>query len=42
MKTVVRQRYGTPDNRNGTYVTVGGSLPRLLQVLVLGPLMSRM
>ena len=28
-------------NPNGTYVTVGGSIPRLLQALVLGPLMSR-
>lgn len=26
---------------NGTYVTVGGSIPRLLQALVLGPVMSR-
>jgi NADPH:quinone reductase-like Zn-dependent oxidoreductase len=28
-------------NPNGTYVTVGGSTPRLLQALVLRPLMSR-
>jgi NADPH:quinone reductase-like Zn-dependent oxidoreductase len=27
---------------NGTYVTVGGSIPRLLQTLVLGPLMARL
>lgn len=27
---------------NGTYVTVGGSIPRLLQTLVLGPLISRL
>jgi NADPH:quinone reductase-like Zn-dependent oxidoreductase len=27
---------------NGTYVTVGGNIPRLLQALVLGPLMSRL
>lgn len=27
---------------NGTYVTVGGSTPRLLQALVLGPLLSRL
>ena len=26
---------------NGTYVTVGGSIPRLLQTALLGPLMSR-
>ena len=29
-------------NPNGTYATVGGSIPRLLQVLVLGPLISRL
>lgn len=28
-------------NPNGTYVTVGGDIPRLLQVLLLGPLISR-
>jgi len=27
---------------NGTYVTVGGSMPRLLQTLVLGPLLARL
>jgi NADPH:quinone reductase-like Zn-dependent oxidoreductase len=27
---------------NGTYVTVGGSIPRLLQALVLGPVISRL
>jgi NADPH:quinone reductase-like Zn-dependent oxidoreductase len=27
---------------NGTYVTVGGSIPRLLQTLVLGPLLARL
>jgi NADPH:quinone reductase-like Zn-dependent oxidoreductase len=27
---------------NGTYVTVGGNIPRLLQALVLAPLMSRL
>ena len=27
---------------NGTYVTVGGSIPRLLQTLVLGPLIARL
>jgi NADPH:quinone reductase-like Zn-dependent oxidoreductase len=29
-------------NPGGTYVTVGGSLPRLLQALVLGPVISRL
>ena len=29
-------------NPNGTYVTVGGSMPRLLQTLVLGPLIARL
>ena len=29
-------------NPNGTYVTVGGSIPRLLQALVMGPLASRL
>jgi NADPH:quinone reductase-like Zn-dependent oxidoreductase len=29
-------------NRNGTYVTVGGSIPRLLQTLAVGPLMPRL
>jgi NADPH:quinone reductase-like Zn-dependent oxidoreductase len=29
-------------NPNGTYATVGGSTPRLLQFLVLGPLISRL
>lgn len=29
-------------NPGGTYVTVGGSLPRLLQTLVLGPIISRL
>ena len=33
--------YARALNRNGTYATVGGDLPRLLQALVLGPLMSR-
>ena len=28
-------------NPGGTYVTVGGSMPRLLQALVLGPLVSQ-
>jgi len=28
--------------RPSTYATVGGSIPRLLQALVLGPLMSRL
>jgi NADPH:quinone reductase-like Zn-dependent oxidoreductase len=34
--------YARALNPNGTYVTVGGSMPRLLQVLVLGPLISRL
>ena len=29
-------------NPNGAYVTVGGSIPRLLQALVMGPLTSRL
>ena len=29
-------------NPNGTYVTVGGSIPRLLQALVMGPFTSRL
>ncbi len=29
-------------NPHGTYATVGGSIPRLLQALVLGPLISRL
>jgi NADPH:quinone reductase-like Zn-dependent oxidoreductase len=29
-------------NPNGTYVTVGGSIPRLLQALALSPLLSRL
>jgi NADPH:quinone reductase-like Zn-dependent oxidoreductase len=29
-------------NPNGAYVTVGGSIPRLLQALVLGPVISRL
>jgi NADPH:quinone reductase-like Zn-dependent oxidoreductase len=29
-------------NPNGTYATVGGNTPRLLQTLVLGPLISRL
>jgi NADPH:quinone reductase-like Zn-dependent oxidoreductase len=29
-------------NRNGTYVTVGGNIPRLLQALVMGPFTSRL
>jgi NADPH:quinone reductase-like Zn-dependent oxidoreductase len=29
-------------NPDGTYVTVGGSIPRLLQALVLGPLIARL
>ena len=28
-------------NPGGTYVTVGGSVPRLLQALLLGPIVSR-
>ncbi|MFQ5747132.1 MAG: zinc-binding dehydrogenase [Gemmatimonadota bacterium] len=34
--------YARALNPNGTYVTVGGNIPRLLQALVLGPLMSRL
>jgi NADPH:quinone reductase-like Zn-dependent oxidoreductase len=34
--------YARALNPNGTYVTVGGSMPRVLQALVLGPLMSRL
>jgi NADPH:quinone reductase-like Zn-dependent oxidoreductase len=34
--------YARALNPNGAYVTVGGSIPRLLQALVLGPLMSRL
>lgn len=34
--------YARALNPNGTYVTVGGSTSRLLQVLVMGPLMSRL
>ncbi len=34
--------YARALNPNGTYVTVGGNTPRLLQALVLGPLMSRL
>jgi NADPH:quinone reductase-like Zn-dependent oxidoreductase len=33
--------YARALNPNGTYVTVGGNTSRLLQALVLGPLMSR-
>lgn len=33
--------YARALNRNGTYATVGGDMPCLLQALVLGPLMSR-
>jgi len=29
-------------NPNGTYATVGGNIPRVLQALVLGPLISRL
>jgi NADPH:quinone reductase-like Zn-dependent oxidoreductase len=29
-------------NPNGSYVTVGGSIARLLQILVLGPVLSRL
>jgi NADPH:quinone reductase-like Zn-dependent oxidoreductase len=32
--------YARALNPSGTYVTVGGSMPRVLQILVLGPLMS--
>lgn len=34
--------YARALNPNGTYVTVGGSTSRLLHVLVMGPLMSRL
>jgi len=34
--------YARALNPNGTYVTVGGNTSRLLQALVLGPLMSRL
>jgi NADPH:quinone reductase-like Zn-dependent oxidoreductase len=34
--------YARALNLNGTYVTVGGSIPRLLQALVLGPLIARL
>jgi NADPH:quinone reductase-like Zn-dependent oxidoreductase len=34
--------YARALNLNGTYATVGGSIPRLLQTLVLGPLMARL
>jgi NADPH:quinone reductase-like Zn-dependent oxidoreductase len=34
--------YARALNPDGTYVTVGGSIPRLLQVLVLGPFISRL
>jgi len=34
--------YARALNPNGTYVTVGGRIPRLLQALVLGPFMSRL
>lgn len=34
--------YARALNLNGTYATVGGSLPRLLQTLVLGPLLGRL
>ena len=34
--------YARALNPNGTYVTVGGNIPRLLQSLVLAPLMSRL
>ena len=34
--------YACALNPNGTYVTVGGSIPRLLQALVLGPALSRL
>jgi NADPH:quinone reductase-like Zn-dependent oxidoreductase len=33
--------YARALNPNGTYVTVGGSIPRLLQALVLGPFIRR-
>jgi NADPH:quinone reductase-like Zn-dependent oxidoreductase len=34
--------YARALNPNGTYATVGGNIPRLLQALVLGPLISRL
>ena len=34
--------YARALNANGTYATVGGNIPRLLQALVLGPLISRL
>jgi NADPH:quinone reductase-like Zn-dependent oxidoreductase len=34
--------YARALNPNGTYVTVGGSIPRLLEALVLSPLISRL
>jgi NADPH:quinone reductase-like Zn-dependent oxidoreductase len=34
--------YARALNLNGTYVTVGGNIPRLLQALVLGPVISRL
>jgi NADPH:quinone reductase-like Zn-dependent oxidoreductase len=34
--------YARALNPNGTYATVGGNTPRLLQALVLGPLISRL
>ncbi|MGH7612928.1 MAG: NAD(P)-dependent alcohol dehydrogenase [Gemmatimonadales bacterium] len=34
--------YARALNRGGTYATVGGSIPRLLQALVLGPIISRL
>lgn len=34
--------YARALNRTGTYVTVGGDLPRLLQVLAWGPVLSRL
>jgi NADPH:quinone reductase-like Zn-dependent oxidoreductase len=34
--------YARALNPNGTYVTVGGSIPRVLQALVLGPLISQL
>jgi len=34
--------YARALNLNGTYATVGGSIPRLLQALVLGPVLARL
>jgi NADPH:quinone reductase-like Zn-dependent oxidoreductase len=34
--------YARALNPNGTYVTVGGSIPRLMEALVLKPLISRL